>query len=177
MFLITIASLCLAKAQLYGHCQMPCGIYHDEMVYDQIDQYAETMYKAISEINASKFETPKERNQFVRWVYQKETQSNEIANLITTYFIQQKIKPDEEDTTTKTLLAQKLLFLLVQIKQNTEVKLVHEFMEEWEKFKHLFHRAGYECRIEMLKVKKWEQESEKLKEKAAQEAPPTSEKS
>lgn len=162
LFLPTIISLFITQAQLTAHCQMPCGIYHDDMVYDQIDQYAETMYKAMSELNSNKFETVKERAQFVRWVLAKEKQSCEAADLLTTYFLQQKIKPGEEDTKEKTLLAQKLLFLMVQIKQNTDIKLVYDFMDDWEKFKHMFHREGYECRIEKIKLKKWAQEREEL---------------
>lgn len=169
LLLPTIASLLIAQTSLTAHCQMPCGIYHDDMVYDQIDQYAETMYKAMSELNSNKFETVKERAQFCRWVLAKENQSCEAADLFTKYFLQQKIKPGEEDTTEKTLLAQKLLFLMVQIKQNTDIKLVHDFMDNWEKFKHMFHREGYECRIEKIKLKKWAQEREELLKKEAQE--------
>lgn len=165
---LTVFTL-LSQGMLQAHCQMPCGIYHDDMVYDQIDQYAETMYKAMSEINSSKFQDPKERNQFVRWVLQKDIQSDEAAQLITVYFLQQKIKPGEEDTVKKITLAHKLLFLIVQIKQNVDVKIVHEFMEDWDRFKHMFHREGYECRIETIKLQKWKEEHEKLKAEEATE--------
>lgn len=158
------------QGDLSAHCQMPCGIYHDNMVYDQIDQYAETMYKAVSEIKENKFQTPAERNQLVRWVFQKDIQSDEIASLICTYFLQQKIKPGEEDTVKKTLAAEKMLFLIVQIKQNVDLKLVYEFMDEWNAFKLMFHREGYECRIEEMKLKKWKEEHEALKAKEAAEA-------
>lgn len=164
---ITAAIGLLFQGGLSAHCQMPCGIYHDNMVYDQIDQYSETMYKAVSEIKENKFQTPAERNQLVRWVYQKDVQSDEISSLISTYFLQQKIKPGEEDTTKKITSAQKLLFLVVQIKQNVDLKLVYEFMEEWNNFKLMFHREGYECRIETMKLKKWKEEHEALKAKEA----------
>jgi len=36
---------------LTAHCQMPCGIYQDAMIYDLIDQYAETMVKAVTVMN------------------------------------------------------------------------------------------------------------------------------
>lgn len=138
----------LSQSNLSAHCQMPCGIYHDDMVYDQIDQYVETVYKGITVLNESKFTTPKERNEFVRWVNEKETSSNEAANLITVYFLQQKIKPGEDDTVKRITSAHKLLFLLVAIKQNTDLEYVKQFNEEWEKFKLMFHREGYECMME-----------------------------
>lgn len=148
-----------------AHCQMPCGIYHDDMVFDQVDQYAETMYKGITVMNESKFSSVKDKNEFVRWVIQKENETNEVANLLLTYFIQQKIKPGEEDTLKKLTSVHKLLFLLVQIKQNADVGIVESFTSEWEKFKLMFHREGYECEMEKIKMKKIEQD-----EKAAKEA-------
>lgn len=152
---------------LHSHCQMPCGIYHDDMVYDQIDQYAETMYKCSAELNSDNSNTVKDRQQFVRWVIQKEKASDDVSILITTYFLQQKIKPDEADTPKRLALAHKLLFLIVQIKQNCDAKFVHEFMEAWEQFKHMFHRQDYECKIEQSKLQQWKKEADALKEKEA----------
>lgn len=101
--------------------------------------------------------------------YTKEKQSDEASILITTYFLQQKIKPDEEDTPKRIALAHKLLFLIVQIKQTCDVKFIHEFMESWEQFKHMFHRQDYECKIEQSKLQQWRKEAEALKTKEAAE--------
>ncbi len=147
------SSLLVTGSSLSAHCQMPCGIYHDDMVFDQIDQYGETMYKGIAVMNDSKFSTVKERNEFVRWTLEKDQASDEVASIITKYFLQQKIKPGEPDTAKRLESAHRLLFLLVAIKQNTDLSFVNEFTEEWEKFKLMFHREGYECQIEQLKLK------------------------
>ncbi len=136
---------------LSAHCQMPCGIYHDDMVFDQIDQYIETMVKGISVMKDSKFETLRERNEFIRWVMTKDRLSDETAELITTYFLQQKIKPGEEDTPKRLEAAHRMLFLIVQIKQTPDIAIVKSFFEEWEKFKLMFHIESYECEIEKLK--------------------------
>lgn len=141
-------------ASLGAHCQMPCGIYHDEMVYDQVDQYVETMYKALSILQENKFETIVDKNQCIRWVIEKEQSSDEVASIFTTYFLQQKIKPGEIDTVKRVTSAHKLLFLLVGIKQGVDLKLVEAFADEWEKFKLMFHVEGYECKVEQIKLKK-----------------------
>lgn len=141
--------------QLMAHCQMPCGIYHDEMVFDQIDQFVETTVKAISVMQESAFSTVQDRNAFVRWVMQKDKNADETAHLITTYFLQQKIKPNEEDTTKRVLSAHLLLFYLVQIKQTVDYKVVNDFYEEWERFKLMFHIDGYKCKVSQAKLKKW----------------------
>ncbi|MCB1112098.1 MAG: hypothetical protein H7A37_09090 [Chlamydiales bacterium] len=166
--LIIAFSALTTPIQLLAHCQMPCGIYHDDMVYDQVDQYVETMYKAMAELNSINLDTVKNQNTFVRWVFQKEKQSDEISKLILEYFLQQKIKPDEPDTAKKLELAHKMLFLIVGIKQNTDVAIIHQFMEVWDQFKHMFHREGYECKIETIKLKKWAEEAKELKEKQNQ---------
>ncbi len=147
-----------------AHCQMPCGIYHDDMVYDRIDQYVETMVKAVSMLNKNDFSSPFESNRFVRWVIEKENASDEAASIILKFFLQQKIKPDEPDTAKRLESAHKLLFLLVAIKQNSDVSIVDEFSDEWDAFKNMFHVEGYECKIEMLKEKKRLKASELYKE-------------
>ncbi|CCB85783.1 MULTISPECIES: superoxide dismutase [Ni] [Parachlamydia] len=152
---------------LYSHCQMPCGIYHDNMIYDQIDQYVETMVKGITVLTDNKFTTLHDKNEFVRWIMTKETESNKVSELITTYFLQQKIKPDEEDSTKKVVMAHRLLFLIVGIKQNIDIKMVKNFQDQWEKFKLLFHVEGYECKMEQLKLKEWEEARERAKKQDA----------
>lgn len=159
-------------SQLMAHCQMPCGIYHDEMVFDQIDQFVETTVKGISVLNDNKFSTIQQRNEFVRWIMQKEKSSNDVAELILVYFLQQKIKPNEEDTAKRVLSAHLLLFYLVQIKQTVDLKVVNDFYEEWERFKLMFHIEGYKCKVNQAKLKKWAE-----KRKQAQESGQESESS
>ena len=149
-----IVSTLSLSSLINAHCQMPCGIYHDDMVYDQIDQYTETMYKGVSVLNDSKFATVKDRNEFVRWVMEKESASDEVASILTKYFLQQKIKPGEPDTTKRIVAVHKLLFLLVAIKQNASLEFVKEFTKEWDQFKLMFHQEGYECLVEEMKLKK-----------------------
>jgi nickel superoxide dismutase len=152
-----IALLC-HTGSLMAHCQMPCGIYHDELVFNQIDQYIETMYKGITELNNSKFSTPFERNNFIRWVKLKDSASDEIANLITEYFLQQKIKPAEADTPKRLISAHKMLFELTAIKQNVNIKMIEAFADEWENFKQMFHVINYECQIDLIKRRKRERD-------------------
>jgi nickel superoxide dismutase len=157
MFLISFFLCLISLNGLAAHCQLPCGIYHDDMAYDQIDQYIETMYKGITVINDSQFKTPRERNETIRWVMLKDKESDKMAHLITSYFLQQKISLNDPDLTKKLTAAHKLLFLLVTIKQNTDRNIVKDFAAEWDKFKLMFHVEGYECEIQKLKKKRWDE--------------------
>ncbi len=159
-----ICALILTQTPLSSHCQMPCGIYHDNMVFDTIDQYVETMFKGSSVLKENKFATLRDKNEFIRWVIEKEKASDDVSTLITTYFLQQKIKPDETDTVKRITAAHKLLVLAVLIKQNPDHKYVDEFADVWEKFKTMFHVEGYECQIEILKQKKRQESLKKAQE-------------
>ncbi len=159
-----VACIMGCYSQLMAHCQMPCGIYHDEMVFDQIDQFVETTVKGISVLNDNKFSTIQQRNEFIRWIMQKEKSSNDVAELILVYFLQQKIKPNEEDTAKRVLSAHLLLFYLVQIKQTVDLKVVNDFYEEWERFKLMFHIEGYKCKVNQVKLKKWAEKRKQAQE-------------
>lgn len=165
VLLLAISSALFLHQDVSSHCQMPCGIYHDDMVYDQIDQYVETMFKGISVLNENKFDTVKAKNEFVRWVMLKEDASEEVANILTTFFLQQKIKPGEPDTDARLRSAHKLLFLTVQIKQNSDTQFVNEFTDEWDRFKLMFHVENYECQIEQIKQIKRDKMKEELSKK------------
>lgn len=136
---------------------MPCGIYRDDMVFDMIDQYVETMHKAMHELDHINTKTVEGKNQFIRWILTKEKESDSAANLITTYFLQQKISPAGIDTERQVLAAHKLLFQLVAIKQSTKIDIVDEFSKQWEAFKLMFHIEGYECEKEKIKLKEWDE--------------------
>ncbi len=139
---------------LSAHCQMPCGIYDDQMVYDQINQFYLTMFKAVKALDHNEFKTDEDRNQFIRWVMTKERLCNEMATLITEFFLQQKIQPID-DNIELLQSAHKLLFLLLAIKQNVDIKIIKEFGKEWEHFKYLFHPET-ECKPVIKKPMKEE---------------------
>lgn len=140
IFCLVMIIGCLGCEKVSAHCQMPCGIYNDQMIYDKIDQYYDTMIKGMHVINNNKFENVHDRNEFVRWVMTKDKESDEVANVLLTYFLMQKIKPSNDPDSLELLKSiHNMLFLLVQIKQGTEIKMVREFGMEWDHFKELFH--------------------------------------
>lgn len=154
LFTAGLLGMVLSYQSLTAHCQIPCGIYHDDMVFQQIDQYVETMYKATTILSESKFDTARDRAEFVRWVNEKEKASDEAAKIFTSYFLQQKIKPEEKDTAAKVLGIHELLFLMVRIKQNVDVDIVNEFAKKWSEVKKLLHVPGYQYKMEMIRLKK-----------------------
>lgn len=78
---------------LHSHCQVPCGIYDDEMRVKMIAEHITTMEKAMNQvIELSKEKTPN-YNQIVRWVMNKEKHAEELSDIVTYYFMAQRLKP------------------------------------------------------------------------------------
>ena len=89
--LIVLSMLGLG-ATVYAHCQIPCGIYDDPARFTAMAEHITTIEKSMKQINASGTNT----NQSVRWVLNKEKHADELANIITYYFMAQRIKPSTQ---------------------------------------------------------------------------------
>ena len=61
------------SANLYGHCQVPCGIYDDAVRIVQIEEDIATIRKAMSIIKGLMGKSDAQSmNQLIRWVNTKE---------------------------------------------------------------------------------------------------------
>ncbi len=91
MGVITFAAAATAAA----HCQIPCGIYDDELRVEMIEEDIATIEKSMQQISAL---SGGERNatgdnQLVRWVMNKEDHAQKIQDVVTSYFMAQRVKP------------------------------------------------------------------------------------
>ena len=76
-----------------AHCQVPCGIYDDPMRFKMLDEHITTIEKSMKQIATLSANPGKNANQLTRWVMNKETHADAFAEIITAYFLQQRIKP------------------------------------------------------------------------------------
>ena len=81
--------------QSHAHCQMPCGIYDDELRVQLIEENVTTIEKSMNQIVALGKETPVNYNQLVRWITTKEEHAQQIQDLVADYFLCQRIKAPE----------------------------------------------------------------------------------
>jgi len=92
------AAAIAAAATVHAHCQIPCGIYDDELRVQLIEEHITTVEKSMSQVVALGKEAPANYNQIVRWVDNKEHHAQEIQDIVTDYFMAQRIKvPAERD--------------------------------------------------------------------------------
>ncbi len=80
-------------APVFGHCQVPCGIYGDELKLAELAQHVETAHKAATQIQALAGKTDAQSvQQVIRWTHNKETHAELIMAAMQTYFLAQRVK-------------------------------------------------------------------------------------
>ena len=129
VFIITFT--CIINS--YSHCQIPCGIYDDLMRIHQMEEHVETIEKSINEIN-----NKPNQNQLVRWVLSKEDHADKISDIVTYYFMTQRIKPDMENYNENLSLLHKILILSMKAKQTTDLSVIETMKETIHSFEHIY---------------------------------------
>lgn len=117
-----------------AHCEVPCGIYGDEMRVQMIAEHITTIEKAMKQVELLSKAESVNYNQLVRWIDNKELHANELQEIVTQYFMTQRIKvpadPGDEtarDTYVKNLtLLHELLVKAMKAKQGTDLEVVSD---------------------------------------------------
>ena len=133
---VSAASVVLLLSVLFApkgfcHCQIPCGIYDDELRFRLIGEHIATIEKSVTMITQLMDESPLNMNQIVRWVQNKENHADELSHIVTYYFMTQRLNPvDEKDPkayteyTKKLTLLHQMLFYAMKAKQTTDLSNV-----------------------------------------------------
>ena len=133
----------------YGHCEIPCGIYGDEARFTALAEDIKTIEKSILQITELSHQEPKNYNQLVRWVNNKETHANHIREVVSQYFLAQRIKPAapekkiaEKKYGRQLKLLHKLIVHAMKAKQTTDLDHVEALNTTLTKFKKLYFSKG-----------------------------------
>lgn len=103
----------------FGHCQVPCGIYTDQVRFEQMLEDQSTIEKAsklIAELSANK--DAQSQNQLFRWVSTKESHASKIQKTVAEYFMIQRIKPSANDYGIKLRGAHAVMVAAMKCKQS-----------------------------------------------------------
>ena len=120
-----------------AHCEIPCGIYDDELRAKLIAEHAGTIEKSMKQI-MSLSKDPANSNQLVRWVSNKEAHATEIQHIVSQYFMTQRIKPNQEKYTEKLTVLHQMLLAAMKCKQTTDVSHVNNLRTLLKKFEALY---------------------------------------
>lgn len=110
-----------AASAVQAHCEIPCGIYDDEMRLDMISEHVTTIEKSMNQIMELEKEKKLNYNQLVRWIDNKEHHANEIQHIVSQYFMTQRIKFDDKEYGKKLGILHKLLVYAMKCKQTVDL--------------------------------------------------------
>jgi nickel superoxide dismutase len=113
----------LASSYVAAHCEIPCGIYDDQMRVKMIGEHITTIEKSMNQVVKLQGEKPVNYNQLVRWVTNKENHANELQEIVTQYFMTQRVKPDAKKYMEMLTVLHKMMLRSMKCKQSTD--LIH----------------------------------------------------
>lgn len=131
---LSLLLLLLLPAAVQAHCEVPCGIYDDQMRIEMLREHADTIEKAMTQIGANA-DVP---NQQIRWTMAKEDHAKQAQEIVWQYFMTQRIKPDAAKYTEKLTLLHHLLRDAMKCKQTTDVANVAAFRKNLDAFAALY---------------------------------------
>lgn len=144
-FFLFFVLLVFTRQAIYPHCEVPCGIYNDEMRFTMIAEHIQTIEKAMEQIKHLSEESPQNMNQTVRWIMNKEKHAEDIQHIISQYFLTQRIKAaDSKDKQAtekyfkKLALCHQILVYAMKTKQTTDLDNVKKLTSSVGEFKKLY---------------------------------------
>ena len=107
--------------KLFAHCQIPCGIYSDVVQIIQIKEDLQTIEKSMSMITklSGKYD-PQSLNQLNRWISTKENHAQNIQEVISQYFLTQRIKQNSKNYENELITLHQLLVSIMKCKQSVK---------------------------------------------------------
>lgn len=141
----SLALLALLPRVSSAHCQIPCGIYDDRGRIDMLNEHVATIEKAMNQITELSAGADKNYNQIVRWVTNKEDHAQQFQDIVSSYFLTQRIKPVEPSDAEGYAQYQKKLELLhhmqvyaMKCKQTTDLANIEKLKSLVKEFADLY---------------------------------------
>jgi nickel superoxide dismutase len=124
----------------FCHCEIPCGIYDDEMRVNMLSEHVTTIEKSIKQIVRLQKEKNPNYNQIVRWVNNKENHANMLQEIVTQYFMTQRIKLDTKDYHKKLTILHHMLIYTMKCKQTTDLSHIETLRKLIKEFRDLYFK-------------------------------------
>ena len=143
---IVLATVTIIASIAYSHCQIPCGIYDDDARFGEIAEHITTIEKSMKLIEELSGQDKKNFNQIVRWVNNKDHHADELSDIVTYYFMAQRVKLPKEgdvkaqnDYVKKLTLLHKMLVYSMKAKQTTDLANVEQLRSLLKEFHDAYH--------------------------------------
>lgn len=132
---LTILFIFVLSSATYGHCEIPCGIYSDSLRVATVKEHISTIEKSMKQINLLSKKSPVNYNQLVRWITNKEEHAKKIQNVVSQYFLHQRIKLTDHNSDkysqylTNLSLLHQLSVYAMKAKQSTDLDIINKLNE------------------------------------------------
>ena len=136
--LLVLSTVFFVVSYASAHCEIPCGIYDDQMRINMIEEHITTVEKSMKQIIELTAQKPTNYNQISRWVMNKENHANELQQIVTQYFMTQRIKFDTEKYTEKLTMLHKLLVYAMKCKQTVDLSHIETLRSILKEFQSLY---------------------------------------
>lgn len=133
---LVLPGILLLVSLAAAHCEIPCGIYDDEMRIEMLREHITTIEKSMNQVILLEKDANRKANQLTRWVMNKEQHADELQEIVSQYFMTQRLKPDAKDYASKLQLLHEMLLAGMKSKQTTDlgqVKRLRELVDLFEK--------------------------------------------
>lgn len=124
-----------------AHCEVPCGIYDDELRIALLYEHFITIEKAMNRIMELSAQDTLNHNQIVRWINTKEAHANDVQHIVDQYFMTQRIQPADpadqekyEKYIREITLLHRMLILAMKTKQTTDPAYIVQLRETLKAF-------------------------------------------
>ena len=105
---------------VYAHCQVPCGVYTDEMRFQMIEEDLQTIEKAMTKITELSSAEKPDYALITRWTNTKEEHASKIQTIVSEYFMTQRIKADASQYVEKIRNLHAMLISAMKCKQTVD---------------------------------------------------------
>ncbi|WP_321330162.1 superoxide dismutase [Ni] [uncultured Ilyobacter sp.] len=134
--------LILIPNYLFAHCEVPCGIYDDELRFKELYENTATIEKSTKIIIEISKEKSPDYNQLVRWINTKEIHAEKNQYIVSQYFLHQRIKPassnspEYKDYIRALELLHHISVYSMKTKQSTDLKNIELLKDAIHDFQH-----------------------------------------
>jgi nickel superoxide dismutase len=143
--LLLVVFFSLSSLQSKAHCEVPCGIYGDSIRIALLYEHISTIEKSMNMINELSANDKPDYNQLVRWVVNKEEHAKKIQEIVSQYFLHQRVKPKSSAEGAAYSKYVKQLELLHHVsvfamksKQSTDLGIIETLREKVHGFEHAY---------------------------------------
>jgi len=147
--IVSVLLMLAFSPAVFSHCEIPCGIYDDAMRLEMMAEHITTIEKSMKQIQELSEDTSKNYNQLVRWVLNKEQHADSLSDIVTQYFMKQRIKPVDSSEgqayqgyVQKLTTLHKLMVYSMNCKQTADLNNVAKLKQYLEQFKALYLDTG-----------------------------------